>query len=346
MIVNWSRLSNFGKCPERAWNWDHEHLEQWAPEFPLLQGSGFHEGVARFFARKDPFDAEQAVEEKMRSELEGKTVFPEDKPTIDHAIAWTKMAVAKFADNYQREPVQVLWPEVTFCVPIPNTEHCCYEFHKRFCQGEPFHEHQSLCAEALKVWGPQSQTLQNLPCWQPHWFRGKTDAVVQYLGDVWLFEHKTNSQQIEQLVNRFFLDAQPTGYLYGIWKSMGVLPAGFILNVIQKPARNARDQMQVGFAREIFQRCQEDLQVWEGEFAQQASDYERAFRDRELGNPFAVVRRTTSCLDYGRKCPYFSMCQRHPREPLEGEFHQRAADYVELSYQELYAKWKEQHATT
>lgn len=341
MIVNWSRLSNFGKCPERAWNWDHERLEQWAPELPLLQGSGFHEGVARFFARKDALDAEQAVEEKMRAELADKMILPEDKPAIEHAIKWSKLAVSKFADNYQSEPVTVLWPEVQFCVPIPGTEHCCWEFHKRFCGNVPWQVHQ----QAFELNKNSGTFIEGeYPCFQPHYFRGKTDAVVQYLGDVWLFEHKTNSQQLENLVKRFFLDAQPTGYLYGIWKSMGVLPAGFILNVIQKPNRNAKDQMQVGFAREIFQRCQEDLEDWEGEFIQQANDYERAFRDRELGNPFAIVRRTTSCMDYGRACPYFSKCQRHPREALEQEFHLREDDYVTLSYQEIYNKWKEQRA--
>lgn len=337
MIVNWSRLSNYGKCPERAWNWDRRHLETWSPELPLLQGGGFHEGVAAFFARKDVFDATEAVERKMRQELEGKLILPEDKPAIEHAIKWAQLAVSKFADNYQSQPVQVLWPEVQFMIPMPGTEQCSWEFHKRFCQGEPFLRHAEL---ALL----QPENRSQLACWQPHWFRGKTDAVVQYLGGIWLMEHKTNSQATENLINRFFLDAQVTGYLYGIWKSMGVLPEGFILNVIQKPAKNARDQMTVGFAREPFQRCQEDLEAWEGEFIEQANQYERAFRDRELGNPFAIVRRTTSCMDYGRKCPYFSMCQRHPREPLEGEFSVRSADYVELAYAEVYEQWKEKQS--
>ena len=34
MIVNWSRLSSFGKCQEKAWNWDHEHLDSWQPAMP------------------------------------------------------------------------------------------------------------------------------------------------------------------------------------------------------------------------------------------------------------------------------------------------------------------------
>lgn len=339
MIANWSRLSNYGKCPEKAWNWDELRLETWQVEYPLMQGGAFHSGVAKFFATHSIEDARSEVELACRKDLEGKVVLPEERPKIDHVIAWSKLAVTKFAENYQHEPVQVLWPEVQFCVPIPKTEHHCFEFHRRFCSTVPYNE----CAMANPSNTKKGAVVDQFPCWQPHYFRGKTDAVVQYLGDVWLFEHKTNSQQIEQLVKRFFLDAQPTGYLYGIWKSMGVLPAGFILNVIQKPNKNAKDQLQVGFAREIFQRCKEDLEDWEQEFVQQANDYERAFRDRILGNPFVIVRRTTSCMDYGRACQYFAKCQRHPREALEGEFDHRAPDYVELSYAEIFNKWKEQH---
>jgi len=334
MIVNWSRLSNFGKCPERAWNWDELHLEAWAPQLPLLQGGGFHEGVAQYFATHDIKQAQAAAEDHMRKELEGQMILPEERPEIERAIAWSKMAVGRFAEQYEGQPVQVLWPEVQFCVPMPNSEHCCWEFHKRFCGDVPYSEHASYGSAIQQQASTEAKPL----CWQPHYFRGKTDAVVQYLGGIWLFEHKTNSQQLEMFIKKYFLDAQVTGYLYGIWKSMGVLPSGFILNIIQKPHKNAKDQMQVGFAREPFQRCKEDLEAFALEFVTQANEYERAFRDRHLGNEFAVVRRTTSCMDYSRQCPYFSKCQRHPKEALEGEFAQREPDYVEKAYQELYDK--------
>lgn len=324
MIVNWSRLSNFGKCPERAWNWDELHLEAWSPQIPLLQGGGFHEGVAQYFAERDIPTAQSTAETFMRKQLEGQLVLPEEVPEIERAIAWSKMAVGRFAENYEAVPIQVLWPEVQFCVPIPGSEHVCWEFHKRYCGDVPYEVHANQ---------PHRKTL---PCWQPHWFRGKTDAVVQYLGGVWLLEHKTNSSQLEMFVKRYFLDAQTTGYLYGIWKSMGVVPDGFILNIIQKPHKNSKDQMQVGFAREVFQRCREDLEAFAGEFVTQANEYERAFRDRALGNEFAVTRRTTSCMDYSRQCPYMAKCQRHPKEALEGEFNTRESDYVERAYDEVF----------
>jgi len=336
MIVNWSRLSSFGKCQEKAWNWDHEHLDSWQPAMPLMTGGAFHEAAAKYFSSRNQAEAVLEVELSVRKYLEGKTVLPEEKPEIEHAIKWTQLAISKFTDNYAGQPVQVLWPEVQFCVPIPNSEHYCWDFHKRFCKGISWQEHAQGPLPPL--------TLPHPPCWQPHYFRGKTDAVVQYLGDVWLFEHKTNSMRLEQFIQKYYLDAQVTGYIYGLWKQLGVQPVGFILNVIQKPHPNTKDQMQAGFVRETFERSLDDLLKFEGEFATQATNYERAFRDRELGNPFAVVRNTTACTDYNRKCAYFDKCQRHPAEALEGEFLLREADYVETAYLEVYQKWQEQQS--
>jgi len=334
MIANWSRLSAFAKCREKAWNWSEERLEPWQAQLPLLTGGGFHHGVADYFASHSIQSATAACEADIRKNLEGKIVLSEEQPSIAHAIAWSKLAVAKFAEHYEGQPVQVLWPEVQFMVSIPDSLHCCWEFHKRFCGDVPFAKHNEEFIYR------QFDTDSHPVCFQPHWFRGKTDAVVSYLGDVWLMEHKTNSQATENLVNRFFLDAQVTGYLYGIWKQMGMLPAGFILNVIQKPNARAKDQMTVGFAREIFERCTEDLVSFEGEFREQATQYENAFRNKHLGNPFATFRTTTACMDYGRKCHFFDKCQRHPREALADEFMTREPDYVELAYQEVYEKWR------
>jgi hypothetical protein len=126
---------------------------------------------------------------------------------------------------------------------------------------------------------------------------------------------------------------------------MGVQPTGFILNVIQKPMKHARDQMTVGFARDVYFRSTEDLLSFEDEFRAQAQTYEDAFRARILGtDPFLIYRNTESCVNYGAKCTYFDLCQRHPREPLDGEFATREPDYVDDAYTELITKWKEEHS--
>lgn len=347
MILNWSRLSLFAKCQEKAWNTNHTNLSSWEPELPLMQGAAFHDGVAQYFAKHSIDEGVQEVSHSVDKYLEGKLVLPEEKPDIEHARAWSQLALRKFCDSYEDQPVQVLWPEVQFCVAVPASHHHCFEFHKRYSHNTTYERcpvedlaFRLKRARIQQEYDALEEEAKQHPCWQPHWFRGKTDAVVQYLGGLWLFEHKTNSIRIEQFIKKFYLDAQTTGYLYGLWKSLGVKPDGFILNVIQKPHPNSKDQMQVGFAREVFERSDDDLAVWEGEFRTQADSYERAFRERELGNQFAIVRNTQSCMDWGRECPFLAKCKRSPTfEPLPGEFLERQPDYVDTAYAEVYSKW-------
>ena len=329
MIVNGSRLKGFAQCREKQWNWDELRLTWFRTPDTLFRGSGFHEGIAEYFATHDISRAADTCERSMRETLAHELVLQEDLPEIEHAIAWTRMAVKEFAAHYEGQPVQVLWPEVKFQVPIPNSEHHCFFVHRLAAALGLLREDQ--------VQHPNGKNCINTPCAnQPHYFRGKTDAVVTWENNVWLFEHKTNSLAQDIFFQKFFLDSQPTGYLYGIWKSMGVLPAGFILNVIQKPNKRAKDQMQVGFAREVYLRSEEDLHDFETEVRAQATEYERAFAARALGtNPFLIYRNTESCTSYGRKCTYFDLCQRHPREALPGEFAQREDDYVNTAYYEL-----------
>lgn len=352
MIINWSRISQFQECRRKAYNWDALRLSSWREADALLTGGGFHVGAAVLFATKDVHKAVEAAEQDMRARYDKQMILPEEKPAIEHGIEWTKRAVAKFAEHYEGQDVQVLWPEVAFCLPMPNSWHHCHFFHKHIygppapprddpaqvpacnewliaSNGEVLHKGHIVQGHFCTRCGEQ------LPkCFQPHYFKGKTDAVVQWLTKVWLFEHKTNSQAPEIFYKRYLLDAQATGYMYGIWKTLGVRPEGFILNVIQKPYKNAKDQLQVGFGREPYMRSSEDLDRFAGELVEQATDYERAFAAADSGNPFAVYMNTKSCTNYNRQCYYMDYCQRG-FVAIEGEFNERQQDYVEEEYGKL-----------
>lgn len=320
MIANWSRISQFQECRRKAYNWDHLHMKSWREADALLTGGGFHVGAAVLFSTKDVEQAVAATETDMRKKYEGQLVLPEEKPAIEHSIEWAKRAVLKFAEHYEGQDVQVLWPEVAFCVEMPNSYHNCWFFHQLL--------HPNLDFKQCEWLGCQSN------CWRPHYFKGRTDAVVSWMTKVWLFEHKTNSQTPEIFYKRYLLDAQATGYMYGIWRRLGVKPEGFILNVIQKPYKNAKDQLAVGFGREPYFRSNEDLERFAREFVEQASDYERAFRSAAEGNTAAVYMNTKACSNYGRMCNYAGYCQRN-FVALPDEFTDREPDYVEEEYQKI-----------
>jgi hypothetical protein len=332
VIANWSRISQFNECRRKAWNWDALRLKAWREAEALVGGGGFHVGAAVLFSTKDVDTAAHAAEEDMRRRFffnedgTAKVVLAEELPSIEHTIAWTDRAVRKFAEHYEGQDVQVLWPEVSFCVPMPNSEHHCWFFHKLLYPDVPY-EHCHY----------QGDGTGRKRCWQPHFFKGRTDAVVQWMTKVWLFEHKTNSQAPEIFYKRYLLDAQATGYMYGIWRQLGVRPEGFILNVIQKPYKNAKDQLSVGFGREPYFRSSEDLERFALEFVEQANDYERAFRAADGGNTAAVYMNTKSCTNYSRQCYYMDYCQRG-FVALPDEFTDRSPDYVEEEYARIIAE--------
>jgi hypothetical protein len=324
MIANWSRISQFQECRRKAYNWDALRLKSWRDADALVTGGGFHVGAAVLFSTRDVEKAVAATEAEIRSRYVNQVVLSEEKPAIEHSIEWAKRAVAKFAEHYEGQDVTVLWPEVSFCVAMPNSLHHCWFFHRLLYPDTPFHNCQvQHFADVTKR-----------KCVQPHYFKGRTDAVVSWMTKVWLFEHKTNSQAPEIFYKRYLLDAQATGYMYGIWRQLGVRPEGFILNVIQKPYKNAKDQLSVGFGREPYFRSSEDLDRFALEFVEQANDYERAFRSATEGNLAAVYMNTKSCTNYSRECYYMGYCQRG-FTALDDEFTDREPDYVEEEYGRL-----------
>lgn len=315
MIANWSRLSQFQECRRKSYNHDILRLASWREADALVVGGGVHVGIATLFSTKNLQRALEAAEHDIRSRLEGQLVLPEERPSIELQIEWTKRAVTEFADQYNEHDVQVLWPEVEFCVPMPNSTHHCWFVHRILHPHDPY----ATCADEA--------------CVHPHYFKGKTDAVVQWATKVWLFEHKTNSMMPDLFFKKFLLDAQPTGYIYGIWKTLGVKPEGFILNVIQKPNKRSKDQLQVGFAREPYFRSDEDLARFEREFVVLATDYENAMRLESEGVP-ACYMNTKACTNYSRQCYYMDFCQRH-FVAAPDEFTTRPEDYVEAEYRKI-----------
>lgn len=310
MIANMSRLFFFQECRRKV---KFQYQDGLAPNLdapPLILGGAAHEGLAEFLANRDPEKAVQLTEDSFRKRLEGAMILPEERPKLEQDIQIARRLVRLFCDNYSDSDMQVLWPEVEFCVSIPRTEHHCLFFHKVLHPDET----SIGCSDPL--------------CFQPIYFQGKTDAVVQWKGPIWLHEHKTTSYTGDIFYDRFFLDIQPTGYLYGIGKAMGVTPHGFILNVLKKPTKNKKDQLDVKIERETYLRTDEDLKEFEQDFIMIAQDYEEAFlRQRFYCN-------TKSCTAWNRRCYFWEACKNNGTINPD-LYRQRDMDYVDSKYYEL-----------
>ena len=237
----------------------------------------------------------------------GQKLLPEEIPQTELMIEQAVHAVRKYAENFQEVNFEVLQPECQFLVPFPGTEHHCHFFHRILHPGIP------------------NEGCTDSECIHPHYLKGTADGVIQWNKMIWLLEHKTTSMTGGTYWKRWILDFQPTGYIYGIWKATGLRPHGFILSIVKKPQKRAKDQFLFGFEREPFIKSDAELAAFEKDFVQIAEDYEdMVIRERYYKNP-------KSCFNYNRACYYHTVCSRFDK-PLEGEFTVRTPDYVDKEY--------------
>lgn len=316
MIINISRGNTFQECRQKAMYWSKHRIQGFKTADPLLLGGAYHKGLATFFATNDMANAVFSAEGQYRADYEKQAEFilPEERPLIERHVVWLQNSLVEFAKHYKAGDIQVIQPEVEFTVPLPGTEHHCKFVHQILYPGQ----------SGLGCEDPR--------CYHPHYFRGKTDAVVEWNGKMWLFEHKTEARTGDTYFIRFLLDSQPTGYLYGIHKSTGLRPAGFILNIIKKPntAFKGDPLSVVGFEREVYIRTDADLTRFAHDLSAIADDFEEAFfNDRK------VYMNTKACTNWGRKCEYHDICLSHGDYNPDMYQHRPEWDYVELEYYKI-----------
>jgi hypothetical protein len=327
MICNISRIKGFNTCRQREYNREILRLEPIKTPEPLMTGKSYHDGSAHFFATWDVEESSKLAEKAYRKELEGQVILDAERPGIEREIQIAKTAVEKYAEYYSKEDFIVLMPEVSFCVPIPNTFHHCWYAHKLLYPDVPYEK----CPVRPSLNWPSGKPDR---CWMPHYLRGRTDAVLQWRSMTWIFEQKTSGAKQKTWWRQWNLDVQLTGYTYGMWKATGVRPMGVLLNKITKPAKNeslenwlAKPSDEI-FNREPFLRSNSDLARFEKQFAIQCDEYETAMRTEN------IWMNTDACFDWNRECYYHSICVNHG-EITPGTFTTRPNDYVEDAYYEV-----------
>lgn len=331
MISNISRIKEFKTCSTKMKYHQIEGLEESAVAIPLMTGGAFHEGAAEFLAHRDVKAAVQVAETKYRERLEGQMILPEERVVIEQQIGLARRMVDVFASHFSDSEMTVISPEVEFCVPLEKTLHHCHFFHKLLYPDVPFEQ----CQRNYQIAGKALHGYSTFPdpheCWQPHYFRGKTDAVISWKGKIWLLEHKTTAMTGSIFYDKFFLDFQTTGYLYGIGKAIGTRPHGFLLNVLKKPNKNAKDQLAVGFEREPYLRSDEDISRFEKEFIRECNRYENAV----INNDYTLDGVwNEGCFKFNRRCYFWDVCKNHGLVVPE-QFRQREPDYVDLEYYKI-----------
>lgn len=375
MILNVSRFKS-ASCWRNAFN---RHHRRWATSHSinLVDGGAFHDGVAYGMATKNwgekglPIiaqchDAEsgQLVQSarnaygaaKMRFDVEKlkATIPPEQSYLLeDHWDLVCEMIYA-YQRDYQDEDYVVIQPECEFDVVLPQTWHSCIWLHwwdaeEQVEKWGPPEPDKILRGSVKDPHGPvlfnnvpimlHLQHREQCRCWQPHRFVGKTDAIVNWKHLVWLLEHKTTSIQGDPFWGQWDLDIQPTAYIYGIWRSIGLKPKGFILNGLYKPSEaqvaawnKKRKNGAPLTAKEYIRlehrgylRTDEDLMRVERQLVHLCDEWE----SRIKSGVFDMRPVAGNCMAYNRRCDYHTACLAHDEPGCERAFTPKEDDYVD-----------------
>lgn len=317
----------------------------------LVDGGAFHRGVAVGRATHIWDNGRAAAKEMFDQDVAKSSIPPEQAFLIEEHWKLVEKMIGCFETQYEHETYQILQPECEFDVPLPNSYHNCIFLHWQEEDGtqhfEPPTADQIISGQVFSPHQPQmfgkTNAFNACPCYVPHRFVGKTDAIVAWNQNIWLDEYKTSSIGGDQFWDQWFLDNQPTAYIYGIWKQLKIRPRGFLLNALMKPSEaqvanwNSKRKYgpdkgvadYLGLEREAFLRTEEDLWRVERQLAQCCYEWEREITDQQAPDRFSMTPTNTSCKSFNRKCDFFFACQEHESVGAMEALRKRERDYVD-----------------
>lgn len=346
MILTSSRMTAT-KCWRKTFNTYHRNLA--GPKAtPLVDGGATHAGIAMGLATKDWAAAKQAANAQFNKDIQHSDIPPEQAYLVEDHRDLVTAILQCFEENIANEPYEVVQPECMINVPIPGTEHNDITLHWYDPVTETDHWGMPPAEKILRkeVRSPHpSNTANRCPCWQPHRIVGQTDALVLWERNLWLLEHKTTSILGEQFWSGFELDLQPSLYLYGIWKQLGIQPRGVIVNALYKPSDKQvsawNEKRKTGpskavkdyirYERQPILRCTEDLE----RIAQVAASVGDEWEWRILRGDFRPALMKTICIEFNRQCEFHTCCTSHESAGSFDEFQPREQRYDDALIKEL-----------
>jgi len=156
-----------------------------------------------------------------------------------------------------------------------------------------------------------------------HQFYFRTDGVISWKAKPWLLEHKTTGQMGAMFFKKFRMDGQITSYCYCVWKSLGDLPVGALINAIWKSKKLDRTD----FARDVVMRNEDQL----NEYMQQAEWQLDELAKLELGakdDKLSWLMNTAQCIAWNRECDFLELCYKET-PGLRELYVPRPPDYVD-----------------
>jgi len=151
----------------------------------------------------------------------------------------------------------------------------------------------------------------------------KTDKIVNYLGQLWLIDHKTMGKNDDREFAKYAMDVQVTAYVYGVSKVLGTRVAGVIIDGLIKTKVPQ-------FRRESFLRSDSELAEFEAEFVEMCQEIAWRMKRVQNGEDWKTVfyKNTSSCYHWGRACSMLPLCQRDT-PVMRMMYNKRTPDYMD-----------------
>lgn len=339
MILSASSASLAKTCWRKAFNVYHRGIT--FTDYNLVDGGAMHAGIAYGLATKDWEGAKAVAVDEFEKRVTEMGASLEYEVLAHHHKELVVEMVKAYEEGFRGQDVQVIQPECKFVVQLKDswhndiTTHWQYEGQDCWSNDVMHRSEDMIQHKRLALGGPTAEMIlsggvrsphptpdSGCECWQPHRVVGTTDAIVRWRGNLWLLEHKSTSIQGEVFWKQFRLDLQPTVYLLGISRKLGITPAGFIINAINKPSaaqvanwNNKRKDKSVvktekdyiSYAREPFLRTEKDLQRMEKDLVELGEEWEW----RVLKGRFSMSNTRGICTMFRRTCSFHAACIDH-----------------------------------
>jgi hypothetical protein len=156
---------------------------------------------------------------------------------------------------------------------------------------------------------PTEEEKKIFPFLKPFHFTGKRDLKVRLDGRIWIYEHKTTGNAIDDQVRKLHRSAQVMGYFFSeeVLSSAGDKPEGVLVSVHHLSSRKSKITGLYGAVKVEFRRVPQifnrnDIAQWRLSFFDAAQEIQLATET----NNFPMNH--DSCFNYGT-CPYLDICE-------------------------------------
>lgn len=315
----------------------------------LTDGSAYHAGVAYALAKGDWGSGMlEAARASFDKEIQAVGLLDAEVAIAEDNWDLTCQMLKLYEENFKTEQVVMIQPEVEFRVPLTEEKHWCIWRHWRHRVSREDIWRPPTADEILAkvVTSPHPEAHRSYgeyhcPCYTPHEVVGKIDGIFMWKGALWIMDHKTTALPPSAFWDQWDLSYQPTIYVYGAEKALGIRPKGFIINAIFKPSEaqvgnwNSKRkngippkgvQDYIKYEREARLRSDEDVERARLDFISICDEWEW----RILRGEFPLSPTLTACRQYNRVCEFKPICTSHAEATtLEGYTVKSDYDYVE-----------------